>query len=171
MSEYLFILLIVAGVAGFIVWNSRKGKSEAVPVQTETPPAAATSETSTGTETGVARYVKSLPAQAAATSETAVETGVARYVKNMPPPPVETGVARYLRKLPKPAPETGVTRYLKGLPQPEKAETGVSRYVNAVSASSAVQRAEQTLEKLIASIPAPTHESGVARYLKTVHGV
>lgn len=149
MSEYLFILLIVAGIAGFIFWSSRKGAQSAVPVQPEAPAHAVNDE------------------QAA----TSAETGVARYVKNLPPPPVETGVSRYIRRLPKPAPETGVARYLKALPEPTRPETGVSRYLDALTSTPAVQRAESTLEKLISGIPAPTRESGVARYLKAVHGV
>jgi hypothetical protein len=149
MSEYLLILLIVAGIAGFIFWNSRKGAQSASPAQSEAPTQAVTD----------------------APAETSAETGVARYMRNLPPPPVETGVARYIRRLPKPAPETGVTRYLKALPEPTRPETGVSRYLGALTSTPAAQRAELTLEKLIASIPAPTSESGVARYLKAVHGV
>lgn len=146
MPDIIFIALIVVGIAAFIFWNSRRARSGAVP-----SPA--------GRDTAPAAQ----PGQPA-------ETGVSKYLKNLPPPPVETGVTRYLKKLPKPAPETGVTRYLKTLKTPAKPETGVTRYINGLLAAQAARRAEFSFEKLLASIPAPTRESGVTRYLKTVRG-
>ena len=82
--------------------------------------------------------------------------------------PGETGVARYLRSLPPPPVETGVTRYLKSLKPPAKPETGVTRYINSILAAQAARASEVTFEKLLQSIPAPTRESGVARYLKAI---
>ncbi|MCU0734671.1 MAG: hypothetical protein MUF20_03970 [Methylotetracoccus sp.] len=82
--------------------------------------------------------------------------------------PGETGVARYLRSLPPPPVETGVTRYLKSLKPPAKPETGVARYINSILAAQTARASEVTFEKLLQSIPAPTRESGVARYLKAI---
>ncbi len=142
--ENLYLVLIVAGLAGFVFWNSRRAKSAVAvaPVHVE--------------------------AAAPAATESSAETGVTRYLKNLPPPPVLTGVTKYLRNLPKPAPETGVTRYLKTLKAPAKPETGVSRYIKGVSAAQSASSAVVTLEKLAESIPAPTRASGVARYLQAI---
>ncbi len=144
MSDTLFIALIVLSVAGFVFRNIRKAKSEAVP----TP--AGTQEMAVAPEANPA------------------ETGVARYLRTLPPPPPETGVARYLRKLPPPRPQTGVARYLKNLKAPAKPETGVARYLDSVLAAQAATASVVTFETLLQSIPAPTRESGVSRYLKAI---
>lgn len=144
MSDTLFIALIVLSVAGFVFWNMRKAKPEALPPPARTEEVAVTPEANAG------------------------ETGVARYLKTIPSPQPETGVARYLRTLPPPPPQTGVARYLKNLKAPAKPETGVARYLNSILAAQAAKASEVTFEKLLESIPAPTRESGVSRYLKAI---
>lgn len=144
MADNLFIALIVLSVAGYILWNTRRTRSTPAPV-------AANRE-----------------AKAAADVEASEETGVSKYLKSLPPAPVQTGVTRYLRNLPKPAPETGVSRYLKTLKAPEKTPTGVTRYINSVLATQAARRADTSFDALLRSIPAPTRESGVSRYVQAI---
>jgi hypothetical protein len=110
--EIFPIVLVVLALGGLVFWNSRRPAS-AVP-QTQVAPAAVSG--GTGTETGVAKYIKSLPPKAPF-----AETGVAKYLKALPEKvtatPAETGVTKYLKALPEKATkgETGVAKYLKGL--------------------------------------------------------
>jgi hypothetical protein len=123
LMENLPVALVVLGLAGFVVWNMKKGSAEvrAVPQQAAAAPVQA-APAGSAQETGVARYLKSLPAVAVAT-----ETGVAKYLKSLPvaaaaavTAAAETGVAKYLKTLPAATPkatggETGVAKYLKNL--------------------------------------------------------
>lgn len=88
------IALIALALIGFAIWSSRKSQPSvsSVSAPQSTSPAA---EAGTGTETGVARYLKTLGG-----ATKAVETGVARYLKTLPESAkaaAETGVSRYLR--------------------------------------------------------------------------
>lgn len=116
------VALVVLALAGFVVWNTKRGASEVQAAPQQAAGVAAQAQAGAAQETGVARYLKSLPAAAVAS-----ETGVAKYLKSLPvaaaaavTAAAETGVAKYLKALPAAAPkaaegETGVAKYLKNL--------------------------------------------------------
>lgn len=132
------VVVVILALGGLVFWNTKKSGGTLQAQEIHVTPAPVASATST--ETGVARYVKSLSDAAKA----AAETGVARYIKNLPEKTpstpateAETGVAKYIKSIPEKvvaAAETGVSKYIKALPEKTVPETGVSKYLKKLDA-------------------------------------